>query len=153
MVFWAPKAFLSPALPFTACPVSLVVSVQLFPTAAAVFCCHCMVLPSPVVWGVYGQHLHRWPAGLSSGTPTLPHAINSLSPLCLQSWGLQGNWDSTFEENGWWRLLTSFWGLQPLYTSLFTLYDLFMPESYTLSSLTVSMRYSLGLLWTTTLGF
>lgn len=133
MVFWAPKAFLSPALPFTAYPVCPEVSVQLFHTLL-LSCCHCVVLASPV-------DLHRWPPGLSSGTLPLPHGINSFSPLCLQSWV-----STATETLPLKRMADGFsWHLfrdsSPCIQT-FLLYDLFMPESYTLSGLAVSMRYT-----------
>lgn len=141
MVFWAPKAFLSPDLPFTAYPVCPEVSIQLFHTAAAVFCCHCMVLASSIDWGVHGQHLHSWPPGLSSGTLPLPHGISSLSPLCLQSWVSTATETLPLKRmaDGFsWHLVRD--SSPCIQTFLF--YDLFMPESYTLSGLTVSMRYT-----------
>lgn len=100
-----------------------------------------MVLASSIDWGVHGQHLHRWPPGLSSGTLPLPHGINSLSPLCLQSWV-----STATETLPLKRMADGFsWHLvrdsSPCIQT-FLLYDLFMPESYTLSGLTVSMRYT-----------
>lgn len=69
------------------------------------------------------------------------HGINSLSPLCLQSWV-----STATETLPLKRMADGFSWHFIRFSSpciqTFLLYDLFMPESYTLSGLAVSMRYT-----------